>query len=68
VGPRSGLDEVKKRTILTIPELELRPLGRPALSQSLYLLHYPGFWVGLYIVTIYGFVTIDGVWTSEYIC
>jgi hypothetical protein len=25
----------------TLPGLELRPLGRPALSQSLYRLHYP---------------------------
>jgi hypothetical protein len=33
VGPRAGLDDVG---------LKLQPLGRPALSQSLYLLSYPG--------------------------
>jgi hypothetical protein len=27
---------------LTLPGLELRPLGRPARSQSLYRLRYPG--------------------------
>jgi hypothetical protein len=27
---------------LTLPGLELRPLGRPARSQSLYGLRYPG--------------------------
>jgi hypothetical protein len=30
------------RKFLTLPGLELRPLGRPARSQSLYRLHYPG--------------------------
>jgi hypothetical protein len=43
VGPKTGLDEVEKRKFLTIPGLELRPLGRPARSQSLYRLRYPGF-------------------------
>jgi hypothetical protein len=32
---------VKKRKFLTLPGLELRPLGRPARSQSLYRLRYP---------------------------
>jgi hypothetical protein len=36
VGPRTGLDDVEKRKLLTLPGLELRPLGRPARSQSLY--------------------------------
>jgi hypothetical protein len=36
VGHRAGLDNVEKRKFLTLPGLELRPLGRPALSQSLY--------------------------------
>jgi hypothetical protein len=35
VGPRAGLDDVEKTKFLTLPELELRPLGRPARSQSL---------------------------------
>jgi hypothetical protein len=32
VGPRAGLDDLKKRKFLTLPGLELRPLGRPARS------------------------------------
>jgi hypothetical protein len=42
VAPRAGLDDVEKRKFLTLPVLELRPLGRPARSQSLYRLRYPG--------------------------
>jgi hypothetical protein len=33
VGPRSGLDDMEKRKFLTLPGLELQPLGRPALSR-----------------------------------
>jgi hypothetical protein len=33
VDPRPGLDDVEKRTFLTLPGLELRSLGRPARSQ-----------------------------------
>jgi hypothetical protein len=43
VDPRSGLDDVEKRKFLTLPGLEIRPLGRPASSQSLYRMRYPGF-------------------------
>jgi hypothetical protein len=42
VGPRKGLDDVEKRQFLTVPGLELRPLGHPVRSQSLYRLRYPG--------------------------
>jgi hypothetical protein len=42
VKPRVGLDEVEKRKFLTIPGLELQPLGRPACSHSLYRLRYLG--------------------------
>jgi hypothetical protein len=42
VGPRASVDDVEKRKFLILPELELRPLGRPARSQSLYRLLYPG--------------------------
>jgi hypothetical protein len=35
VDPRAGLDDVEKRKFFTLPGLELRPLGRPARSQSL---------------------------------
>jgi hypothetical protein len=41
VGPRVGLDDVEKRKFLNLSGLELRPLGRPARSQSLYRLSYP---------------------------
>jgi hypothetical protein len=42
VDPRAGLDNVEKRKFLTLPGLELRPLGRPARSHLLYRLRYPG--------------------------
>jgi hypothetical protein len=42
VNPRAGLDDVEKRKFLTLPGLELSFLGRPARSQSLYRLPYPG--------------------------
>jgi hypothetical protein len=42
VNPRAGLDDVKKRKFLTLLGLERLPLGRPARSQSLYRLRYPG--------------------------
>jgi hypothetical protein len=43
VSPRAGLDDVEKRKIFTLQGLELRPLRRPARSQSLYRLHDPGY-------------------------
>jgi hypothetical protein len=42
VDHRAGLDDVEKRKFLTLPGLELRPVGRPARSQSLYRLRYRG--------------------------
>jgi hypothetical protein len=45
VDPRAGLDDVEKSKFLTLPGLELRPLGRPARSQSLYRLRYPGSFI-----------------------
>jgi hypothetical protein len=42
VDPRSGPDELGRREIFPLPGLELRPLGRPVRSQSLYRLCYPG--------------------------
>jgi hypothetical protein len=47
VEPTAGLNDVKKRKSLTLPGIELRPLGRPARSQSLYRLLYLGFSYGL---------------------
>jgi hypothetical protein len=48
VDPRAGLDDMEKGKFLTLQGLELRRLGRPARSQSLYPLRYPGSWL-LYI-------------------
>jgi hypothetical protein len=42
VDARAGLDDLEKRKFLTLPGLELRHLRRPARSQSLYRLSYPG--------------------------
>jgi hypothetical protein len=42
VDPTAGLDDVEKRKFFTLPGLELRSLGSPARSQSLYRLRYPG--------------------------
>jgi hypothetical protein len=39
---RAGLDDLEDRKFLALPGLELRPLCRPARSQSLYRLSYPG--------------------------
>jgi hypothetical protein len=42
VGLRTGLDAVERRKILPLPGLEVRLVGRPARSQSLYRIHHPG--------------------------
>jgi hypothetical protein len=42
VGTRADLDDMEKGKFLTLLGLELRHLGRPARSQSLYQLRYPG--------------------------
>jgi hypothetical protein len=42
VGPSVGLDDLEKRQFLTLPGLELRPLGHLARRQSLCRLRYPG--------------------------
>jgi hypothetical protein len=41
VDPRAGMEDAENTKLLTLPGLELRPLGRPARSQSLYRLSYP---------------------------
>jgi hypothetical protein len=41
VNPRASLDDLEMKKFLTLPGLELRPLGRPARSQSPYRLRYP---------------------------
>jgi hypothetical protein len=52
VDPRAGLDDVEKKKFLTLLGLELRPLGRPARSQSLYRLRYPGFSTGRRVICL----------------
>jgi hypothetical protein len=42
VDPKVDLYNVEKRKFLSLPGLELQPLSRPACSQSLYRLLYPG--------------------------
>jgi hypothetical protein len=42
VDPRAGLDDLEKRKFFTLLRLELRPPCRPARSQLLYRLRYPG--------------------------
>jgi hypothetical protein len=42
MGSRAGYVDVEKRKFLPLPGLELRLLGSPARSQSLYRLRHPG--------------------------
>jgi hypothetical protein len=44
VGPKTGLEDVERRKILSLPGPELRALGHPARSQSLYRLRSPRSW------------------------
>jgi hypothetical protein len=44
VGPKAGLDDTEKWKFMTVPGFEIRPLGHPALSQSLYRLRYRRSW------------------------
>jgi hypothetical protein len=48
----TGLDDVKKRKFVTLQGLELRPLCRPARSQSLYGLRDPGFFTSSFSLII----------------
>jgi hypothetical protein len=41
VDPRTGMDDVEMRQNLSLPGIELRPIGRPAHSRSVYRLRYP---------------------------
>jgi hypothetical protein len=69
VDPRAGLDEMEKKQFLALPGLELRILGRPARSQSLYRQRYHGslllyffyyyyyyYFIGLISINIYDFI------------
>jgi hypothetical protein len=50
MDPGVGLDDVEKRKFLTLQGLEIRLLGRPARSQSLYRLRFP---ISLSLIYIY---------------
>jgi hypothetical protein len=41
MDPRACQGDLEKRKFLTLPELELRPIRRPARRQSLYRPRYP---------------------------
>jgi hypothetical protein len=41
-APEPGQDDMEKKKFLPLPGLELWPFDRPARSQSLYRLSYPG--------------------------
>jgi hypothetical protein len=53
VGPRAGLDAMDIWKFLTLLELELRPLGHPACSQSLHWLELPQLWGDIYTPTVH---------------
>jgi hypothetical protein len=67
VSPRTGLDDVEKRKILPLTGLELRPIYRPARSQSLYRLRYPSSQLRKYIIciSIYAYCERNIVFKSE---
>jgi hypothetical protein len=59
VDPRTSLDDVENIKILPISGLELRPLCRPARSQSLYRFRYPG---SVYTNILIYFIVHGVVW------
>jgi hypothetical protein len=63
VDPTAGLDDVEKRKFSTISGLELQLLGRPARSQSLYRLHYPGSpFVYVFFFSFFGWGETESTW------
>jgi hypothetical protein len=63
-GSQSWSGRSGERKFLTLTGLEIRPFGRPARSQSLYRLRYPGsLYVIVYIVKVstFAFTKILGV-------
>jgi hypothetical protein len=53
VGPTTGVDHMEEWKFLTLPWLELQPLGRPARSQSVYWPHYRGSHIKYREIKIY---------------
>jgi hypothetical protein len=66
LGPRTGLNDIERRKFLTLPGLQLRSLRRPARSQSLYLLRYPGS-TRCYIMFIFFLTRLYAVNCMEFI-
>jgi hypothetical protein len=56
-GLQSRSEWLKKRKFLTLPGLQLRPLSRPARSQPLYRLHYPGSYFSLRKLYIFEYLS-----------
>jgi hypothetical protein len=65
VDPRAGLDDVEKRKFWTLLRLELRLLGCPAHSQSLYQVCYPSSWTSHSIYLILQLVTEMSQYTND---
>jgi hypothetical protein len=61
------MDDEERRKIWHLPGLELRSLGRPARSQSLYRLRYAGYYKGdntknlFYIIIIIIIIIIGNI-------
>jgi hypothetical protein len=65
MDPRAGLYDMEKWKFLTLPGLELRCLGRPASSQSLYRVRYPGSHSS-FVVMEYVFSTCFMAYCTDY--
>jgi hypothetical protein len=63
VDPRAGLNDIEKRKFLTLPGLELRPLCRPARSQSRIKVVVPKMCATHYFQLVYIYYQIQ---QSEY--
>jgi hypothetical protein len=64
MGHRTGLDDLKRTKFLILSGLELRPLGRPARSQSLYRMRYPGSYI-IYERYLWYLIDLEGLSRSR---
>jgi hypothetical protein len=68
VDPRVGLEDMENRKFLTLPGLELLPLGRPACNQSLCRLRYFGpFLITKYFIKLLNCISIHFMGYGVYI-
>jgi hypothetical protein len=58
VGPKTGLDDMERRKILPLLRFELRPLSRPARSQSLSRLCNIYFYFADTLRTLWDFIPL----------